>query len=133
MEFFLLVLLLSLVSFSVTVLCYGLTLKFFNGSKAAQWILTPLAVVGWNCLVIPRSGMARSILGALPIVAVAGMLLYARFKYAEPAPTPMELARKQNGRQESAHKAARHHQKQETGRNSKKSKKIKRDFPSESE
>lgn len=123
MAFFIFVLLLSVISFCVVILCYGLTLKFFNGSKVAQWILTPLAVVGWNFLVITRNGIARPILGALPIVAVAGMLLYARFKYAEPAPTPMELARKQNGRRESSHKAARHHQKQETGRHSKKSKK----------
>ncbi len=123
MAFFIFVLLLSVISFCVVILCYGLTLKFFHGSKVAQWILTPLAVVGWNFLVITRNGIARPILGALPIVAVAGMLLYARFKYNEPAPTPMELARKQNGRQESSHKAARHHQKQETGRHSKKSKK----------
>lgn len=123
MAFFIFVLLLSVISFCVVILCYGLTLKFFHGSKVAQWIITPLAVVGWNFLVITRNGIARPILGALPIVAVAGMLLYARFKYNEPAPTPMELARKQSGRQESAHKAARHHQKQETGRHSKKSKK----------
>lgn len=123
MAFFIFVLLLSVISFCVVILCYGLTLKFFHGSKVAQWIITPLAVVGWNFLVITRNGIARPILGALPIVAVAGMLLYARFKYAEPAPTPMELARKQNGRQESAHKAARHPKKQGMGRNAKKSKK----------
>lgn len=123
MAFFIFVLLLSVISFCVVILCYGLTLKFFHGSKVAQWILTPLAVVGWNFLVITRNGIARPILGALPIVAVAGMLLYARFKYNEPAPTPMELARKQNGQSAKSHKAAPKHQKQETGRHSKKSKK----------
>ena len=67
--------------------------------------------------------MARSILGALPIVAVAGMLLYARFRYSEPAPTPMELVRKQHGQRKRFHQAARHAKKQGMGRNSKKSKK----------
>ena len=40
MEFFLFVLLLTLVSFSMAVLCYGLTMRFFNGSKLARYILT---------------------------------------------------------------------------------------------
>lgn len=123
MAFFIFVLLLSVISFCMVILCYGLTLKFFHGSKVAQWIITPIAVVGWNFLVITRNGIARPILGALPIVAVAGMLLYAKFKYNEPAPTPMELARKQNGQSVKSHKAAQKHQKRETARNSKKSKK----------
>jgi hypothetical protein len=123
MAFFIFVLLLSVISFCVVILCYGLTLKFFNGSKVAQWVITPIAVVGWNFLVITRNGVARPILGALPIVAVAGMLLYAKFKYKEPTPTPMELARKQNGQGVKAHKAAPRHQKRETVHHSKKSKK----------
>ncbi|WP_317303800.1 hypothetical protein [Acidaminococcus timonensis] len=123
MAFFIFVLLLSVISFCVVILCYGLTLKFFHGSKVAQWIITPLAVVGWNFLVITRNGIARPILGALPIVAVAGMLLYAKFKYNEPAPTPMELARKQNGQSAKSHKAAPKHQKRDAAHNSKKSKK----------
>ncbi len=123
MEFFIFVLLLSVISFCVVILCYGLALKFFHGSKVAQWIITPLAVVGWNFLVITAGGIARPILGAMPIVAVAGMLLYAKFKYSEPAPTPMELARKQNSQKMKSHKAVQKHPKRETGRNSKKSKK----------
>lgn len=123
MAFFIFVLLLSVISFCVVILCYGLTLKFFHGSKVAQWIITPIAVVGWNFLVITRNGVARPILGTLPIVAVAGMLLYAKFKYNEPTPTPMELARKQNGQGMKAHKAASRHQKRENVHHSKKSKK----------
>lgn len=123
MAFFIFVLLLSVISFCVVILCYGLTLKFFHGSKVAQWILTPIAVVGWNFLVITRNGIARPILGALPILAVAGMLLYSRFKYNEPAPTPMELARKQNGQGAKSPKGAGKHRSGNTSRNSKKSKK----------
>lgn len=123
MAFFIFVLLLSVISFCVVILCYGLTLKFFHGSKVAQWVITPIAVVGWNFLVITRNGIARPILGALPIVAVAGMLLYAKFKYNEPAPTPLELAKKQNGQSVKSRKAAQKHQKQGNARNSKKSKK----------
>lgn len=123
MAFFIFVLLLSVISFCVVILCYGMTLKFFHGSKVAQWVITPLAVVGWNFLVITRNGIARPILGALPIVAVAGMLLYAKFKYNEPAPTPMELARKQNGQSAKSHKSVQKHQKRDAAHNSKKSKK----------
>ena len=51
MEFFLFVVMLSVVSFCMAVLCYGLTLRFFKGSKVVQYILTPLCVVGWEFLV----------------------------------------------------------------------------------
>lgn len=123
MAFFIFVLLLSVISFCVVILCYGLTLKFFHGSKVAQWIITPLAVVGWNFLVITRNDIFRLILGALPVVAVVGLLLYSKFKYNEPTPTPLELAKKQNGQSRKAHKAAPKHSRQKTNRNSKKSKK----------
>ena len=83
MEFFLFVVMLSVVSFCMAVLCYGLTLRFFKGSKVVQYILTPLCVVGW-------------VLAALPILAVMGLFLYARKKYEE-NPEPLELARRQNG------------------------------------
>ncbi|WP_276692950.1 hypothetical protein [Acidaminococcus massiliensis] len=96
MEFFLLVLLLTLVSFSMAVLCYGLTLRFCNGSKWARYILTPLLVVGWDFLVVIQEQTLRWVLGLLPIAVVGILFLYARKKYAED-PEPLELARKQNG------------------------------------
>lgn len=96
MEFFLLILLLTLVSFSMAVLCYGLTLRFFNGSKLARYILTPLLVVGWDFLVVIQEQTLRWVLGLLPIGVVGILFLYARKKYAED-PEPLELARKQNG------------------------------------
>ncbi|MGO5592707.1 hypothetical protein [Acidaminococcus sp. HCP3S3_G9_1] len=96
MEFFLFVLLLTLVSFSMAVLCYGLTMRFFNGSKLARYILTPLAVVGWDFLVVIQDQTMRWVLGLLPIAALAALFFYARKKYAED-PEPLELARRQNG------------------------------------
>ena len=96
MEFFLFVLLLTLVSFCMAVLGYGLALRFFNGSKLARYILTPLLVVGWDFLVVIQDQNLRWVFGALPILAVLGLFLYARKKYEED-PEPLELSRKRNG------------------------------------
>ena len=96
MEFFLFVLLLTLVSFSMAELCYGLTMRFFNGSKLARYILTPLAVVGWDFLVVIQDQTMRWVLGLLHIAALAAPFLYDRKKYAEEQ-EPLELARRQNG------------------------------------
>ena len=79
MEFFLLVLLLTLVSFSMAVLCYGLTLRFFNGSKLARYILTPLLVVGWDFLVVIQEQTLRWVLGLLPIAVVGILFLLLGF------------------------------------------------------
>lgn len=96
MEFFLFVVMLSVVSFCMAVLCYGLTLRFFKGSKVVQYILTPLCVVGWDFLVVIQGEPLRWVLATLPILAVVGLFLYARKKYEE-NPEPLELARRQNG------------------------------------
>lgn len=93
-DFVIFILLLSFVSFAVAFLVYCVCIRFFNNSKAAKLILTPLCVVGWDFLVITRNDISRLILGALPLVLLAAVILYAKWKTSEPAPTPLELAGK---------------------------------------
>ncbi len=92
--FALFILLLSFMSFAVAFLVYGFCLRYFPQSTAAKVILTPLCVIGWDFLVITRNDSSRLFLGVLPIVAVAWVVLYAKWNNRRQAPTPLELARK---------------------------------------
>mgnify|MGYP000749087239 FL=1 len=96
--FVIFILLLSFMSFAVAFLAYGVCLRYFPQSTAAKVILTPLCVVGWDFLVITRNDSSRLFLGALPLVAVAGIVLYVKWKNRAQAPTPLELAKKQKSK-----------------------------------
>ena len=96
--FVIFILLLSLMSFAVAFLVYGVCLRYFPQSTAAKVILTPLCVVGWDFVVITRNDSSRLFLGALPLVAVAVIVLYVKWKNRAQAPTPLELAKKQQSK-----------------------------------
>lgn len=95
MEFFIFILILSLISFSVAFLAYGFCLRFFGAqgtrAKVAQIIITPVAVVLWDFLVITRNDISRAILGALPVIAVICLVVYSKLNNSD-EPEPLELA-----------------------------------------
>ena len=95
MEFFIFILILSLISFSVAFLAYGSCLRFFGAqgtrAKVAQIIITPVAVVLWDFLVITRNDISRAILGALPVIAVICLVVYSKLNNSD-EPEPLELA-----------------------------------------
>lgn len=99
MEFFIFMLLLMSVSFSVAILVYGFCLKFFGvsstKSKLAQWVFTPLIVVGWDFLYITHTGVVRDLIGFFPIALLVGLLIYYKLRHGnEDAPEPHELINK---------------------------------------
>ena len=80
MEFYILVLLLSLVSFALGILVYGFCLKVFGNrslfGKIAPWVLMPLIVISYDFMLLTRQGTSRYVLALFPIAVVAVIVLY---------------------------------------------------------
>ncbi len=101
-ELFLFLLLMSFVSFAVAILVWlGVSAVAGRGTttaKVLQFILIPVIVLGYDFLTI-ISGSYRYLVGGLPILIIAGIVLYYRFgkngAYYD-APAPSDFKRKES-------------------------------------
>ena len=109
MEFFIFILILSSVSFSVAILSYGLCVRLFGvattfSAKLGQWILTSFMVVGWDFLVITHTGTPRLILGFIPLAVLIGLLIYYKVRHGnDEAPEPHEYITKKKSTKSQKH------------------------------
>lgn len=94
-QFFAFLIFMSFVSFCLAFLVYALVRKTLGtqstAAKTAQYIGIPVAIIGYNFLVI-ASGAYCYVVGAVPMLAVAAIYLYYRFgnngaNYDAPAPS----------------------------------------------
>jgi hypothetical protein len=87
MEFFVLVLMLSLMSFALATIVYGFCLKFFGVrtwfGKIAPWVLVPLIVIAYDFMVLSRQGATRIVLSLIPIAAVAVLVIYYKIAHGD--------------------------------------------------
>lgn len=96
MDFYILLAMLSIVSIAMAFIAVGISARFFGttGSKAkiAQFVLVSLLVCGWDFLVLINQGNVRLVLAALPLLALAGLLMYYREKRDDAGRAPLEMA-----------------------------------------
>lgn len=98
MEFFIFLCFMSFVSFAVAFLAYGLVIRLLGTTSAAsrysQIILVPIAIIGYDFLTITAPASYRYVVGCVPMLLLALMLLYYRFGKGgqiDDAPAPSDL------------------------------------------
>lgn len=81
-EFFFFLVFMSMVSFAVAFLAYGMVVRFMGksgfGSRLGQIILVPSCIVFYDFITI-ASGDYRYVVGGAPMLVIAAILIYFRF------------------------------------------------------
>ncbi len=116
-EFFAFLVFMSFVSFAVAFLAYGMVVRFMGkesfAARLGQIILVPACIVIYDFITI-ASGDHRYIVGSVPLILIAAIALYFRFvkgeSFAEPEPTPSQLANLDNEPKKFSKKSARIHE-----------------------
>lgn len=114
--FFVFLVFMSLVSFAVAFLAYGMVIRFMGKdgwmSRLSQIILVPACIVFYDFIVFASPADYRYIIGCLPLIAIAVIFFYYRFVRGEDfteAPTPKEAASKIAEPKKFSRKSARIH------------------------
>lgn len=85
-QFFVFLVYMSVVSFAVAFLAYGLIVRYLGKegtlSRMAQILVIPACIVFYDFLTI-TAGENKYIVGAIPLAIIAGVLLYYRFILGE--------------------------------------------------
>lgn len=130
-DFITLIIMMSIVSMAAAILVNSLCARFIgvNGfkAKAISTVITSAVVVGWDFLVLTQQGTLRTILAAIPVLVLGGLMIYYKMK-SENVPEPHELAARKRSvksqraaerrkRREEAKQAARHPYKPENKEN----------------
>lgn len=100
-EFFAFMVFMSLVSFAVAFLAYGMVIRFVGKdgtmSRISQIILIPACIIFYDFITIATPSQYRYVVGCLPLIAIGGILLYYRFikgeNFAEDKPAPSDIAK----------------------------------------
>ena len=116
-EFFAFLVFMSFTSFAVAFLAYGLVIRCCGKegwvSKISQIILIPAMVILYDFLTMTAPSGYRYLVGGLPMLLIAGIALYYRFvkgeNFANPEPTPMEMAQLNAEPKKFSKKSARIH------------------------
>lgn len=81
-EFFFFLVFMSIVSFAVAFLAYGMVVRFMGkegfASRLGQIILVPACIIFYDFITI-ASGDYRYVVGAAPMLVIAAILIYYRF------------------------------------------------------
>lgn len=100
MDFYILLGLLSIVSIAMAFIAVGISAHFFGttGRKAkiAQFFIVSLSVCGWDFLVLIAQGNTRLVVASLPLLALAGLLMYDRAKRDDAGRAPLEMAQRRS-------------------------------------
>lgn len=116
-EFFAFLVFMSFVSFAVAFLAYGMVVRFMGkesfAARMGQIILVPACIVIYDFITIASPQEYRYVVGALPLIAVAGIALYYRFvkgeNFAQEKPSPSEVAKLAEEPKKFSKKSARIH------------------------
>ncbi len=115
-EFFVFLVFMSIVSFAIAFLAYGMVIRFIGKegwlSKISQIILVPACIVFFDFIVFASPAEYRYIIGSLPLLLVAVIFVYYRFVRGEDfteAPAPSEAAKKIDEPKKFSKKSARIH------------------------
>lgn len=100
-EFFAFMVFMSLVSFAVAFLAYGMVIRFLGkdgtASRISQIILIPACIIFYDFITIAAPSQYRYLVGSLPLFGIAAILLYYRFvrgeKFGEEKPAPADVAK----------------------------------------
>ena len=98
-EFFFFLVYMSIVSFAVAFLAYGMVVRFMGkdgfGSRLGQIIMVPACIIFYDFITI-ASGDYRYLVGSIPLAVIAFILIYYRFSkgesFLEEKPAPSEVA-----------------------------------------
>ncbi len=118
-EFFAFLVFMSFVSFAVAFLAYGMVVRFMGkesfASRAAQILLVPACILIYDFITIASPAGYRYLVGSLPLLVCAGIVLYYRFvkgeNFAEEKKSPSELAQLAAEPKKFSKKSARIHAK----------------------
>ena len=98
-EFFFFLVYMSIVSFAIAFLAYGMVVRFMGkegfASRLGQIILVPACIIFYDFITI-ASGDYRYFVGAVPLAIIAFILIYYRFfkgeSFLDDKPAPSEIA-----------------------------------------
>ena len=98
-EFFFFLVYMSIVSFAIAFLAYGMVVRFMGkegfDSRLGQIILVPACIIFYDFITI-ASGDYRYFVGAVPLAIIAFILIYYRFfkgeSFLDDKPAPSEIA-----------------------------------------
>lgn len=99
-EFFAFLVFMSFVSFAVAFLSYGMIIRFVGKdgmmSRISQIILIPACIIFYDFITIAAPSQYRYLVGSLPLIAIAAIMLYYRFvkgeSFADDKPAPSDIA-----------------------------------------
>ena len=117
-EFFAFLVFMSFVSFAIAFLAYAMVVRCMGKesflSRLSQVLIVPACVVIYDFICIAAPSSYRYLIGGLPLLGVAGLVLYYRFvkgeDFANPQKTPTELAQANAEPKKFSKKSARIHE-----------------------
>lgn len=120
-EFFVFLVFMSIVSFAIAFLAYGMVIRFMGKegmlSKFGQIILVPACIIIFDFIVFAAPQEYRYVVGSIPLLLIAGLMLYLRFFKGESLgidqPSPSEMAQRVAEPKKFSKKSARIHARRE--------------------